>query len=184
MTKRIDWRVSFGIWAIGALLMVVLLPHAHSANFAESPSVVSAPVHSGLPDFPRAEAIQISASFKTLGEMLDRLEMLDEEDAPASFVAALHTASVVSTTEFPLGSAFEAATEAVDMGSLLAINSEAPGACRANGVARSAYNYGAVAESECTCELYQRSPATRFGNATAKDFHWVKSCKKARYKAG
>jgi hypothetical protein len=184
MSKCIDWRISFSIWAIGALLMVVLLPHAHSANFPEPPSVVPASSHPVALDLPRVEAIQISVSLKTFGEMLDRLEMLDEEDAPASFVAALHTASVVSTTEFPLASVFEVAAEAVDRGSLLAINSESPGACRADGVARSAYNYGAVAESECTCELYQRSPATRFGNATAKDFHWVKSCKKARYKAG
>lgn len=184
MTKCIDWRVSFSIWAIGALLMVVLLPHAHSANFPESPSAVSASFAFGLPDFPRADAIQVSASLKTFGELLDRLDLLDEADSPASFVAALHTASVVTTTEFPIDGAFEAATEAIDMGALVAINSEAPGICRANGVMRSAYNYGAVAESECTCELYQHSPATRFGNATAKDFHWVKSCKKARYKAG
>lgn len=182
MSKSIDWRITFSVWAIGALLMIVFLPRAHSANFFESPSVVSASFPLDLPDFPRAEVNQISANLKTFGDMLDRLELLDEVDAPASFVAALHTASVVST-EFPLDGAFEADAEAVDMGILLAINSEAPGACRANGIMRSAYNYGAVAESECTCELYQRNPATRFGNATAKDFHWVKSCKKARYKA-
>lgn len=183
MTKCIDWRVSFSIWAFGALLMVVLLPRAHSANFSEAPSVVPAPIPFGLPDFPRAKVIQISDNLKTFGELLDRLDVLDEADAPASIVAALHTEAVAST-EFPLDDAFEATTETVDMGTLLAINSEAPGACRANGVMRSAYNYGAVAELECTCELYQRSPATRLGNATAKDFHWVKSCKKARYKAG
>jgi len=183
MIKRIDWRVSLSIWAFGALLMVVFLPRAHSANFSASPSVVTTPFTFGLPDFPRPEIIQISSNLKTFGELVDRLELLDEADAPASFVATLHTASVVST-EFPLNNAFEAATETVGMGTLLSINSESSGACRADGVMRSDYNYGAVAESECTCELYQRSPATRFGIATAKDFHWVKSCKKARYKAG
>ena len=183
MTKCIDWRVSFSIWAIGALLTVVFLPRAHSANFPESPSVAPAAFILGLPSFPHAEAIQISTNIKTFGELLDSLESLDEEDAPAGFVAALHTASVAST-EFPLNSVFNPATEAVGMRTLLSINSESSGACRADGVMRSDYNYGAVAESECTCELYQRSPATRFGNASAKDFHWVKSCKKARYKAG
>jgi hypothetical protein len=184
MTKSFDWRVSFSLWAFGALLMIVCLPRAQAANFNELPSVGSASFTFSLSDLPRAEPIQISSRLKTFGELLDRLELLDEADAPANIVAALRTASVVSTTEFPLDDAIATAVDATGMSGQLAINSEAPEACRANGVARGDYNYGAVAESECTCELYQRNPAARSSSATAKEFHWVKSCKKARYKAG
>lgn len=184
MTKSLDWRVSFNLWALGALLMIACLPLAHAASFNEIPSVGSASFSFSLSDLPRAEPIQISSNLKTFGELLDRLELLDEAEAPANIVAALQTASVVSTTEFPLDDTIVAADGDISVGTFLAVNSEAPGACRANGVARSDYNYGAVAESECTCELYQRNPAARFSRATAEEFHWVKSCKKSRFKAG
>lgn len=183
MTKRIDWRVSFSIWAVGALLMIVFLPHARSANFAEPSPVAPVSFSFDASDLPKVQPLQPSANFKVFGELIERLDLLEVADAPASFVAALQSVAVVSTTEFPFDdSGYEADAETTGM-PILAINSEASGSCRASGVVRSAYNYGAVAESECTCELYQRNPASRFGKATAKDFHWVKSCKKARYKA-
>jgi hypothetical protein len=181
MTKRIDFRAIF-IFATSLLLSAAFVPHAGSAGFSE-------PVYTGLEVFefspselPRVAPMQISANLKTIGELVERLEMLEDSDAPANIVAALQSTALAVSTEMPINEAVAALAESGS--DRLAINSEAPEACRASSIERSAYNYGAVAESECTCELYQRNPEAKFGNASAKEFHWVKSCKKARYKAG
>lgn len=118
----------------------------------------------------------------TLGELIAKVQTFDSTPADQAILNEIDRMSAQNSEKLEQEKSPQA--EQAQTVKPLFIQSEAATECRAPRGMKASYNFKAVTEAECMCELYQRAPSARATGVSVEQFHWIKRCKKARFIAG
>lgn len=168
-----------GVSKLIGIATLVWMQSSHATIGSEIPAVEGATM-----TWQRTLSPNLLASVAdvTLGNLIAKVQTFDSTPSDQAILTEIDRMSA-RNTENPEREGLPQREQAQTTKALF-IQSEAVTECRAPRGMKASYNFKAVTEAECMCELYKRAPSARNSGISVDQFHWIKRCKKARFIAG
>ena len=168
-----------GMSKLVGIAALIWMPSSYATIGSVMPSAEDVAITSPRTTLPNLLAGVADA---TLGGLIAKVQTFDSTPADQAILNEIDRMSAQNTGKLEQDRSPQ--TEQGQTGKPLFIQSEAATECRAPRGMKASYNFKAVTEAECMCELYQRAPSARATGVSVEQFHWIKRCKKARFIAG
>ena len=168
-----------GMSKLVGIAAIIWMPSSYATIGSVMPSLEDVAITSLRTLSPNLLA---SVADVTLGDLIAKVQTFDSTPADQAILNEIDRMSAQNTGKLEQDRSPQ--TEQAQTVKPLFIQSEAATECRAPRGMKASYNFKAVTEAECMCELYQRAPSARATGVSVEQFHWIKRCKKARFIAG
>ena len=157
-----------GMSKLIGIAALVWMPLSYATIGSEAPSSDGETITSQRALLPNLLA---SVADVTLGDLIAKVQTFDSTPPEQAILNEIDRMSVQNTENLarerlPQGDQAQTAKA-------LFIQSEAVTECRAPRGMKASYNFKAVTEAECMCELYKRAPSARNSGVSIEQFHWI-----------